>query len=323
MALSYEFSIGSVRARENAMLSSQDIDRMLGCKSEAELAAYLSDKGYGEGKTLDEIISSHEGAVWEYLRTTAPDFELFSPFIIQNDIHNLKVVLKGTMADRQYEPLLAQPCQIDSKTLIEAVEKRRFSLLPEWLSKPADEAYEIIAHTGDARLCDAIIDRAAMERILSLSEKSDSWFLKEYFKTTVFYNDIKIAIRSSRTNAGKDYLVRALCEVEDFRMNSVINASLKGADYLIGELEKFSEYECNKAIAEYKKSPSAFERFVDDKLIGAAKEICKRAGEGAEPIVGYFIGCEAEKKIINIIASGIRTQTPTEQIRERLREIYG
>ena len=106
-------------------------------------------------------------------------------------------------------------------------------------------------------------------------------------------------------------------------MNSVINASLKGEDYLIGELEKFSEYECNKAIAEYKKSPSAFERFVDDKLIGAAKEICKRAGEGAEPIVGYFIGCEAEKKIINIIASGIRTQTPTEQIRERLREIYG
>ena len=163
MALSYEFSIGSVRARENAMLSSQDIDRMLGCKSEAELAAYLSDKGYGEGKTLDEIISSHEGAVWEYLRTTAPDFELFSPFIIQNDIHNLKVVLKGTMADREYEHLLVKPCQIEFKTMIEAVEKRRFTLLPEWLSKPADEAYEIIAQIRRNRMIQELLTRSVIQ----------------------------------------------------------------------------------------------------------------------------------------------------------------
>ncbi|MBQ1507179.1 MAG: V-type ATPase subunit [Ruminococcus sp.] len=323
MALSYEFSIGSVRARENYMLTSQDADRMISCKSEEELAAYLSDKGYGDGNTVDEVIASHESAVWEYLRSTAPDFELFSPFIIQNDIHNLKVVLKGTMADREYENLLIEPCTTGFSSLVEAVEKRRFTLLPEWLSKPADEAYEIIAHTGDARLCDAIIDRAAMERILKITEKSDSKFLSEYFKTTVFYNNIKIALRSSRTSAGKDYLVKALCEVEGFRTGAVINAALKGEDYLVGELEKYSEYDCNKAIAEYKKSPSGFERFVDNKLILAAKEICKRAGEGAEPIVGYFIGCMAEKKIIHIIASGIRTKTSAEQIRERLREIYG
>ena len=54
-----------------------------------------------------------------------------------------------------------------------------------------------------------------------------------------------------------------------------------------------------------------------------AKESCKHASEGAEPLLGYYLGCEAEKKVIHIIASGIRTKTDTDTIRERLREIYG
>jgi V/A-type H+-transporting ATPase subunit C len=53
------------------------------------------------------------------------------------------------------------------------------------------------------------------------------------------------------------------------------------------------------------------------------KENCKRASSGAEPLMGYYLGCEGEKKVIHIIASGLRTKTPSDKIRERLREIYG
>ena len=115
----------------------------------------------------------------------------------------------------------------------------------------------------------------------------------------------------------------AFCDVEDFRRTSVINATLKGSEALIDELSRYSEYECSKAIEQYKLSPSSFERFVDDKLIKMAKESCKRTSEGAEPIIGYYLGSEAEKKVIHIIASGIRTNSNSEIIRERLREIYG
>lgn len=323
MALSYEFSIGSVRAKEKSLFSNSDIEQMLACKNTDELCRFLTDKGYGSGNTIDDIISSHTNDTWNYLKSIAPDFEIFSPFIIQNDIHNLKVVLKGTMADRKYDDLLTEPYTIDFDILKKAVENRKFSLLPDWLSKSADESYDVIAHTGDARMSDAILDTAIMKRILELSEKFKSEFLKNYFDTLVFYNNIKIAIRSSRTGTGKDYLLKALCDVKDFRKNSVISCALKGSDYLLDELAKYSEYDCKTAIEEYKKSPSAFERFVDNKLIKMAKESCKRVSEGAEPLVGYYLGCEAEKKVIHIIASGLRTNSDTETVRERLREIYG
>ena len=52
MALSYEYSIGSVRAREKNLLTRSDIEQLLSLKSEAEIASMLSDKGYGEGSSL-------------------------------------------------------------------------------------------------------------------------------------------------------------------------------------------------------------------------------------------------------------------------------
>ena len=72
-----------------------------------------------------------------------------------------------------------------------------------------------------------------------------------------------------------------------------------------------------------KASPTAFEKYVDDRLMMLAKENCKRASEGAEPLLGYYLGEEAEKKALNIIYSGIKTNTDRDTVRERLREIYG
>lgn len=323
MSVSYEFSVGSVRVREKSLLSNTDIEQLLACKSSSELIKILIDKGYGEGDTIDEILVSHTDALWEYLRQTTPDFSVYEPFIIQNDAHNLKVILKATMSGREFDSLLLSPYTIEPKLLKEAVEHRKFSLLPDWMSEPADRAYDIVAHKGDARECDAVIDKALMERILELCDSLHSEFLKEYFKTVVFYNDVKVAIRCARTGADREFLINSLCELDGFDKKAVINATLKGLGPLLDLLAKIDVYGCSGAIEQYKLSAGAFEKYVDNNLISLAKECCKRTSEGAEPILGYYLGCEAEKKVIHIISSGINTATPPELIRERLREIYG
>lgn len=323
MALSYEFSIGSVRAKEKNLFSNSDIEHMLGCESVDELCRYLNDKGYGEGDEIEKILQNHSSNVWDYLKRTAPDFDIFSPFLLLNDLHNIKAVLKGTMSDRPYSRLLIKPCTFSEEVLKEAVENRKFSLLGEKLSAPCDRAYEILAHTSDARLSDAVLDRAVMEIVLDKAKDSHSDFMREYFETTVFYNNIKTAIRGARADCDRDFFENAICGVSDFPRSRVIENAVKGTDALLDTLSKISAYGCNKAVDEYKVSPSAFERFVDNRLTELAKERCKRSGDGAEPITGYLIASEVEKKVIHIIASGIRTKTPSETIRERLREVYG
>ncbi|MBQ7504093.1 MAG: V-type ATPase subunit [Ruminococcus sp.] len=323
MALSYEYSIGSVRAKEKSLLNSSDIEQMLSYNSEDELLRFLVDKGYGEGSNIDEVISAHTKDIWDYLKTVAPDFDIFNVFLIQNDAHNLKVILKSIILDKRHDELLLSPFTIDTQLIKKAVEQKKFDILPEWLSAAAGEAYNIIAHKTDARECDAVIDKAVMEQMIVLSKEPDSKFIEEYINTVVFYNNIKIALRSSRTNASADFLDKALCDVDEFRKTSVIAATLKGIDFLMDELGKYSEYECDKAIEQFKISPTAFECFVDDKLTVMAKESCKRLSEGADPLIGYYLGNEAEKKVIHIISSGFKTNTDKDIIRERLREIYG
>lgn len=323
MSLSYEFSIGSVRAREKSLFTSSDIEQLLACKDINAFCSMLVSKGYGNGQTIDEIIENHTISMWDYLKSIAPDFEIFAPFFYQNDIHNLKAILKGTMADRAYAHLLLKPCTIDTELIKEAVENKKFSLLPDWLSESADKAYDTLAHTGDARLSDAIIDKAVMKKMILSAETFKSDFLKKYFNTLIFYNNIKISLRSSRTITNRDYLLKALCDVANFRKEAVISSSLKGINILTDELSKYNEYDCKNAIEQFKISPSLFEKFVDNMLITMAKECCKRTSEGAEPLLGYYLACEAEKKVIQIIANGIKTDTDTDTIRERLRDIYG
>ena len=201
-----------------------DIEQLLACKSEKELCDLLKDKGYGEGDSVEALLTSHSEALWKYLKSTAPDFDIFLPFLIQNDAHNYKVILKGTMADREYDALLVTPCTVELPAMRTAIEKRLPNLLPEWLSKFADKAYEALAHTGDARLSDAYIDRAVMLEMLRLSEKSGSAFLRDYFRNVVFYSDIKTALRSARTGANREYLKRALIRVEGFRSTASTTA---------------------------------------------------------------------------------------------------
>lgn len=323
MGLSYEFSVGSVRAREKNLLSSSDIEQLISYDNLNELVRYLNDKGYGEGKTVEEVLDSRTEDVWCYLKSVAPDFGIFNPFIIANDAHNYKVILKGIMSGRKREDLLVKPCTIDTDTLTEAVEHKKFDILPDWISKPAKSAYDIITHKTDARESDAVIDKAVMEEMLSLISRYNSDFLTDYFNTMIFYNNIKIAVRSSKTKVDADFLNKALCDVKDFRKTSVISAVLKGSDVLIDELSKYTEYDCKAAVECYKTSPSLFEKFTDDMLMKKAVESCKRASEGPEPLIGYYLGYETEKKVIHIIESGIKTGTDKEKIRERLREIYG
>lgn len=324
MALSYEFSIGSVRARENALFSKTDLEQLLGCKTTAELCQTLSDKGYGTVDAFDEMTKRHMDGVWEYLRKIAPDFAVFSPFLIQNDAHNFKVVLKGTMSARDYyTALLLTPCTVPHKVMIDAVEHRIMKELPEWLQAPAAKAYDLLAHTGDARAADAVLDKAVMLEMLRLSESFRSKFLKEYFRTEVFYHNIKIALRGARTGADRHYYKSAMPRFEGFNRDRLVQAALKGHDALVDWLSKQSDYGCGKAMEQYKVSPSAFEKFADDRLMTLAKESCRRTSEGAEPLLGYYLGEEAQNKVLHIIYSGVKTGADTELIRERLREIYG
>ncbi len=323
MRLSYEFSVGSVRAREKRLFTSAELEQMLNLKSENELVRFLKDKGYGDGETVSEIVESNTEQMWKYIEGVAPDFSIFKPFLLKNDVHNIKTVLKAVMYQKEFEDLLIFPCRIKPSEIKSALENKKFDKLPEELSEPVARAYDLLAKTADSRLSDAVIDRAVLEMMISEGKSSRSEFLSEYFNTFAFYANVKTALRDARFKPTAEYLDNALCECEGFDKTKVIAKALSGSDVLVRYLEKVRSYECDKAMESFSKGTGEFEKFVDNKLMHLAKEMCRLTSEGPEPLFGYYTGCEYERQAVYIISSGITTHTPPDRIRERLRDIYG
>ena len=324
MATSYEYSIGSVRAKEKELLTNADIEAMLACKTTNELIAFLRDKGYADGESIDELIKNSQRDTVEYLSKTVPDESVFDIFSYVNDAHNIKSVIKGLLADVDYEKLILSPYTVNPDDIVKAVTENKYELLPEEFSLSAKRSYETLAHTADARLSDAAIDTACMMAQLSAAEKSKIEFLIEYIKTDVFYRNVKTALRAALTDAPKSYYDKALIEgLDGFDKKDITKAALKGLDELCDYLALKDRYSCAKAIEEFKSSPAAFERYSENLLIKLAKEKCKIAGNGAEAALGFYIARLAEGKAVHIIAAGIETASESEITRERLRDMYG
>ncbi len=297
---------------------------MLACEDINSLLIYLRDKGYGEGESVDELINNTRKDTVKYISDIVPDISVFDIFSIVNDAHNIKAVIKGLLAYVDYKNLIVEPYTVEPDVIETAVKEKKYSLLPETFFEAAEKAYEILAHTADARLADAYIDLACMNAQLKKAQETKIDFLIEYFKTDIFYRNVKTALRGCITKADKNYFETALIDgLEGFDKKDIITESLKGVDALCDYLALKDRYKSAGAVEAYKSSPAAFERYCDNLLNSLAVEKCKRAGTGAEAALGFYIARLAEEKAIHIIAVGIETDSPAEITRERLRELYG
>jgi len=190
--------------------------------------------------------------------------------------------------------------------------------LPESMRECALEAYECLVHTGDGQMCDVIIDRAAMRAMLAAAEKNGDALLKEYAETVVAVANIKIAVRSVKTEKGLDFMRRAMEECQTLNVERLMRAALSGMPDVIKYLE---ETPYSGGAAALSDSSSAFERWCDNRIIEAIRPQ-KYNSFTIGPLVAYVLARQNEIKTVRIILTGKLNHLPDDAIRERVREMY-
>ena len=320
---SYAFAVGNVRARETALLKKQDIFQLLSFKTPAEAVGYLRDKGFAYPDTPDaDLFKAEEQKLWEYIREVAPDFSVFSGFILQNDCHNIKSVLKCMSLHREYKELILSPYTVEPDKVYRAVSERKFSELGDDISDGVKEAADALLKIGDPQLADAVLDGLFMKLRLKSAEKLKLSMLETIIKTSVFYDNIKAAIRCARAKKSVAFCEACLIDTPELSKKDLIPAVLKGPDEVLALLEKASALGSAEAAAAYKRSPSEFEKTVDDLLMSVAVK-AKYVAVGAEPLIAYLQARLCEIKVARIVVNGITIGEDEEKVREMLREVYG
>ena len=168
------------------------------------------------------------------------------------------------------------------------------------------------------RLCDVIIDRAALDAIKKAGREAKDAIIQDYAESTVAVADIKIAVRSAKTAKSLDFMNRAMAECDSLNVGQLAKAALGGMDAVREYLQGTAYTEGADALAQ---SPSAFERWCDNRIIQTISPQ-KYKAFGIGPVVAYVIARQNEIKTVRIILSGKQNGLSDDSIRERVREMY-
>ena len=211
----YTYAVARIRALETSLLTDAVIEQLLACKTAEQALQLLIEKGWGDassGNDMDAVLSREEEKTWKVIRDVAPDMSVFDVLSYPKLYHNLKAAIKEVCTEVRNPNIFYDDCSIPGEEMLKIIEAREFSKLPGDMGRTAQEAMDILLHTGDGQLCDICIDRAALEAVLAAGRKSGEPIMENYADTTVAIADIKIAVRSQKTGKTADFMRSAMAD---------------------------------------------------------------------------------------------------------------
>ena len=281
--IDYTYAVASVRSRENEISSKNVLERL------------VSEDG-AEASDYDNILTD----AWEYLSAIAPDKTELEFMIVRNDFHNFKAVTKALMAGIDGRKYCIGPSIVDVDFLNDAIRKKNFDSLPEWISETARSGYELLTSTSDGRLFDMFVDKAALETMQSLAPNND--FCRRLANETAVLANIKIAKRMPRDD--ENLLRYAFAECDGINTEELAEAVLRGTVDSYAENAGYSE-----SAAESPETEKRITRLIDE---------ADFVNFGIEPLVAYYYKRAEEQSKLRLIARAKRAGYSQEEIKKRL-----
>ncbi len=315
----YIYAVARIRSKEMTLLDFKCMEQLLSCKKYEDCVRILSDCGWDcEGKVAEEILIAEREKTWALMKELVENQSVFHVFLYENDFHNLKAAIKQVCTHNEIPHIYKDNGTLPWSKILEAVKAHDFSTLPVDMQTCGQEAYDALLKGGDSQLCDVILDKASLEKTYAAGKSLKSDLFAGYVELKVAVANINIALRSCKMKKSLQFLEKAFVSCDSIDTHQLSSAVLQGMDAIYEYLKTTAYADAIEAI---QTSPSAFEKWCDDRLIRFIKPQ-KYNPFTIEPLAAYILARENEIKCVRILLSGKINHMSEESIRERLREMY-
>lgn len=314
------YAVARIHYREMALLTKQDLEQLLACRSYDECLRSLKDKGWGRGseRTGEAILEAEEEKIWELMGELTEDLSPFRVLMLPTDYNNLKAAIKCVDTSTEPVDVFLPGGTLEPEALLQCARESDFSSLPEHMRQAADEAHHLLLETGNGQLCDILLDKACLQAIQAEGKSSKEDLPARYAELTVAIADIKTAVRAAKTGKDQRFLETALAPCDSLNIQELTAAACKGSEALF---EYLSGTPYAQAAQELRESYSAFEKWCDNHVMEMIlPEKSNFLGMG--PLFAYVLARRSEIASVRIILSGKLNGLDETMIRQRVRDTY-
>ena len=318
----YPYAVARIRMLERSLLTSKQYNQMAEAKSVNDAIKMLNEAGYTvlnnpiTVKNYEEALSAQLAKAYQDVKELVSGENFMDVFLLKNDYHNLKVLIKGEISGSQGDKYLIDGGTVDKTLMKNAFLTKSLDVLPLSMKEAIAKAYEVYGKTMSGQMIDIVLDRAAFKDMEDVAKKSSSSFVKRYVECLCDMTNLKSFLRIKNMKKTFDMFIEAFVPggsfgIENFRQSFNSDNSASGF--------KATQYE---GVAEYMSQGfTAFEKQCDDYIMSFVKD-AKYASLTLEPMVAYIYARETEAKTIRIILSSKVNKIETDVIKERLRDAY-
>lgn len=311
-----------IRAMENRLLTPERMDRMIDARDTEEAMKVLSECGYPDAGTLDDMLAQARAEVFQDMASAVPDPRLAEVFQLKYDYHNLKTILKSQAKELDPERLLLDGGRYGRKKLLEDYRRENLGDYSDTFRRAADQAKKVLDEEQDPQKSDLVLDQACFAEMSALADRLDSDYLRGYVKLLVDVANLRTAVRVSRMGKEGDFLRQVLLPGGSVSEQLLANTrgEALGDAFQAGPLAEAASLGAKLAVPGG--APlTDFEKACDDAVtdyLAAAR----RVPFGEETVVGYLYAKEQEFTAVRAIFAGRAAGLDGDTIRQRLRKTY-
>ena len=218
-AMQFTQVIPRLRVLETRLLDKAKIDRMIDSDSAEAAIKVLQETDYAnvmsEVKRAEDyeiILSSELKRIYNEMYSMSPSRALIDLMGIKYDYHNIKVIIKGMILEKDFSNLLIPVGVNEINKLKYSIENNELSGFAPIMRKAIEEAIEDYNSKKDPQRIDIIIDKYMFEDMKLIAKEIDDKFADKYVKSLIDLTNVKTLLRVKKQNKSREFLLSVVME---------------------------------------------------------------------------------------------------------------
>ncbi|MCB2291275.1 V-type ATP synthase subunit C [Clostridium sp. CS001] len=329
--MNFTQAVARLRVLEKRLLNKLKIERMIDSTSPEDVIKILQETEYASlmvnvkrPEDYNILLKEELNRVYSFMYKVSPDPVIVDIMSLKYDYHNIKVMLKARILDKDFSHMLIPVGTVEIEKLTSYMANMEYKELQPNMMEAILEAEKVYHELKDPQKIDIILDKYMYIDMLARAKETKIDFMIDYIKMNIDFSNIKSIVRLKKQEKDVKFLKEVILDGGEISKDILVRSFEEPIENLATKFSSLKYGEVIKlGLEEYLKTGklSAFEKLSEDYIMNNLKG-AKYITFGPEPVFAYIAAKETEIKVIRIIMVGKLNKVDTAVIRERVREVY-